>query len=77
MAPTHTPAPKRPTPRKDMIGTTLPPGARELVDALVGTFIGRNRSEVVRFIICSWITEHHTGIKQIAESRRHTNAEAR
>lgn len=54
---------------------TLPPGALALVDDLVGSFLGANRSEVLRFIVISWLTEHHTGVKQLGENR--SQAEAR
>lgn len=62
-------APKRPRPRKGMVGTTLPPGALALVDSLVGTFIGGTRSELLRYIVISWITNHYTEIKSIAGTR--------
>jgi len=61
-------APKRPRLRKGM-GMTLPPGALAIVDSLVGTFLGSTRSEVLRFIAVSWITDHHAGIQQIAEGK--------
>ncbi len=56
-------APKAPRPlrlKAVQATTTLPPGAGALVDSLVGTFIGSTRSEVLRFIILSWITQNHT-----------------
>lgn len=59
------PAPKRNRLRKDMMGLTLHPAALAIVDSLVGTFIGSTRSEVVRFIVVSWITDHQTSIKDI------------
>lgn len=66
----QTPAPKRLRLRKGMVGTTLPPGALALVDALAGTFLGSSRSEVLRFIVVSWITDHHAEIKQIGALER-------
>jgi hypothetical protein len=69
MAPTTTPAPRRLRLRKGMVGFTMPPGAATLVDGLVGTFLGSTRSEVLRFIVVSWITDHHAEIKQIIEGR--------
>lgn len=64
--------PKRPRLRKRMVGCTLPPGALLLLDSLVGTFLGATRSEVLRFILLSWLTEHHTEVNQIGASRRAT-----
>lgn len=52
-----------------MVGCTLPPGALAILDSLVGTFLGTSRSELTRFIVVSWITDHHTEIKNIAEAR--------
>ena len=52
------PAPKRARLRKGMVGLTLPPGALKIVDGLVGTYVGSTRSEVLRFIVISWIVEH-------------------
>lgn len=66
MAPTHQPAPKRLVPQKGMAGLTMPPGALAQIDALVGTFVGSSRSEVLRFIVVSWLVEHHTEINAIA-----------
>jgi hypothetical protein len=67
--PTTTPAPRRLRLRKGMVGFTMPPGASTLVDGLVGTFLGSTRSEVLRFIVVSWIADHHAEIKQIIEGR--------
>ena len=69
MATLTKPAPKVSTPAKNMVGTTLPPAATAIVDSLVGTFVGENRSKVLRFIVVSWITEHmgtviHLGVKK-------------
>jgi hypothetical protein len=47
------------------MGTTLPPGAQALVDSLVGTFIGGNRSEVLRFIVVSWLSDHWTMVLEV------------
>lgn len=52
-----------------MAGTTLPPGAQMIVDSLVGSFLGNSRSEVLRFIVISWITEHHAAVKAIGVDR--------
>jgi hypothetical protein len=48
---------------------TLPPGALAMVDSLVGTFIGGTRSEVVRFMTISWISDHHAFIHQLGKGR--------
>ena len=53
-----TKAPKRQRFPKDMVGLTLPEGALVMVDSLVGTFFGSTRSEVLRFIVVSWICEN-------------------
>jgi hypothetical protein len=55
-------APKAPRPlrlKAVQASTNLPPGAGLLVDSLVGTLYGSTRSEVLRFIVLSWITEHY------------------
>lgn len=65
MTRTITPAPRRSVPRKEHSGFTLPPGALAVVDSLVGTFIGATRSEVMRFMIVSWIVEHHVCVNEI------------
>lgn len=52
-----------------MTGLTLPPGARALVDSLVGTFIGATRSEVLRFIVASWLTEHIATVEAIGKKQ--------
>ncbi len=55
-------APKAPRPlrlKSQQAVTTLPPGAHALVDSLVGSFLGGTRSEVLRYIVLSWITEHY------------------
>lgn len=55
-------APKAPRPlrlKAVQATTNLPPGAGALVDNLVGTLYGSTRSEVLRFIVLSWITEHY------------------
>lgn len=67
MPPTHTPAPKKPRLKRGMVGTTLPPGALALVDSLVGTFIGGTRSEVIRFMVISWITGHIATIRELGK----------
>lgn len=59
------PTPKGQKKAKGMVGTTLPPGALYLVDSLVGTFVGNTRSEVMRFIVASWLTENLTVVKVI------------
>lgn len=59
------PAPKRRTKPKGMVGATLPPGSLALVDSLVGTFVGNTRSEVLRFIVASWLTQNITLVGQI------------
>lgn len=59
------PAPKRNRLRKGMMGLTLHPAALAIVDSLVGTFIGNTRSEVVRYIVVSWITDHQALIKNV------------
>lgn len=61
--PGHIPAPKRLVPAKNMVGTQLPEGATAIIDALAGSYLGKTRSEVLRFIVLSWITEHHVCIK--------------
>jgi len=61
------PAPKHLRLRKGLVGTTLPPGALAIVDSLVGTYLGSSRSEVMRFIALSWITDHHLQLKTLAE----------
>lgn len=43
----------------------MPPGAAALVDGLVGTFYGSTRSEVLRFMVVSWITEHHAAVRAV------------
>lgn len=55
-------APKAPRPlrlKAVQASTNLPPVAGALVDNLVGTLYGSTRSEVLRFIVLSWITEHY------------------
>ena len=64
---THTPTPKRLRLKKGMVGHTLPPGVLVLVDSLVGTFLGNSRSEILRFITISWLTDHHAEINRIAD----------
>jgi hypothetical protein len=71
-------APKAPRPlrlKAVQATTNLPPGAGLLVDSLVGTIYGSTRSEVLRFIVLSWITEHHATAIAISESRRRQHAE--
>jgi hypothetical protein len=48
--------------KSEALSTSVPPGAAALVDSLVGTFYGSTRSEVLRFIVVSWITEHHATV---------------
>lgn len=48
--------------KSEALSTSVPPGAAALVDSLVGTFYGSTRSEVLRFIVVSWITEHHAAV---------------
>jgi len=50
---------------KGMVGTALPTGSLALVDSLVGTFIGNTRSEVLRFIVASWLTQNITIVKAV------------
>ncbi len=63
----HTPAPKRNVRPKGMVGATLPPGALVLVDSLVGTFYGNTRSEVLRFIVASWLTQNITMVQAVGK----------
>jgi hypothetical protein len=66
----HVPAPKRPRRRRDMVGLTLPPGALALVDALVGTFVGSTRSDVLRYVVISWLTDHHAFVRDVTAETR-------
>lgn len=67
MSLTHTPAPKHLRLKSNGVATTLPPGALALVDSLVGTFIGNTRSEVTRYMVISWLTEHIAFVRDISE----------
>lgn len=67
------PGPRAPRPlrlKSASMATSLPPGAQLLVDALVGSFLGSSRAEVLRFMAVSWITDHHAAIKAIIESKK-------
>lgn len=70
MAPTSMPAPKRLRLKKGMVGTTLPPGALALLDSMVGTFLGSTRSEVLRFITVSGLTDHIVVARDITKDRK-------
>jgi len=59
------PTPKGRAKVKGMAGLALPPGSLLLVDSLVGTFLGNTRSEVLRFIVASWLTENITLVRDI------------
>lgn len=66
-------APKAPRPlrlKAVAAATNLPPGAGLLVDSLVGTLYGSTRSEVLRFIILSWITEHYATALAVGKKDR-------
>lgn len=52
-----------------MVGTALPPAAVALVDSFVGSFIGATRSEVLRFIVVSWLTEHHSLAQDLSAAK--------
>lgn len=67
MTPKPAPAPRKPRRPRGMVGCTLPPGALVLVDAMVGTFYGNTRSEVLRFITVSWLTEHIAAVSAITK----------
>jgi hypothetical protein len=70
MSENSAPAPKKPRRPKRMVGLTLPRGAQVLVDALVGSLLGNSRSEVLRFIVVSWITDHYAAIGQIMKKEK-------
>jgi hypothetical protein len=53
--------------KSEALSTSLPPGAALLVDSLVGTFYGSTRSEVLRFMVVSWITEHHEAVLAVGK----------
>lgn len=58
-------APRRLRLKSEALSTSVPPGAAALVDGLVGTFYGSTRSEVLRFMVVSWITEHHAAVRAV------------
>lgn len=64
------PAPRRLRLKHGVHGTTLPPGAGRMVDALVGGLLGATRSEVLRFIIVSWLTDHHGTVSALMNDGR-------
>ena len=64
-------APRTPRVNKDMVGVKLPPGAIAIVDSLVGTFLGATRSELLRFIVISWLADNMTEIAEIAPKDPH------
>lgn len=64
------PAPKRLRLKSQAVTTSLPPGAQLLVDDAVGSFLGATRSEVLRFIVVSWLSDHHALLKSIGERKR-------
>lgn len=57
--------------KAEALSTSVPPGAAALVDSLVGTFYGSTRSEVLRFIVVSWITEHYAAVGAVSRKKEH------
>ena len=69
--PSHSQKAPRPLRLKsEQVALSLPPGAAALVDSLVGSFCGSTRSEVLRFIVVSWITEHHAAACAVGKKDR-------
>lgn len=68
--PSASPAPRPLRLKSNQVSTSLPPGAAVLVDALVGTFYGSTRAEVLRFIVISWITANHATVCAVAQPEK-------
>jgi len=49
--------------------THIPPGCAFLIDDMVGTTYGETRSEVLRFIVINWTTEHIENIRRARRAR--------
>jgi len=68
-------APSAPAPRplrkkSQSVTTSLPPGAQLLVDSQVGGLLGSTRSEVLRFIVVSWLTSNAASLAAIRKEQK-------
>ena len=52
---TASPAPRVLRRKNVPMATSLPPGAADIVDSLIGTLYGDRRSGVLRFIVINWL----------------------